>query len=61
MNPWLCLPKLPSNFGQDIPSVSGQHVLALTASQAVKGGIVEFIGLTQKGKEYLLQVKAITK
>lgn len=29
--------------------------------QAVKGGLIEFIGLTQKGKDYLLQIKAITK
>lgn len=36
-------------------------LIDVNASKAVNGGIVEFIGLTPKGKNYLLKIKAITK
>lgn len=36
-------------------------LIDVKASQAVDGGITEFIGLTPKGKEYLLHIKAIRK
>ena len=36
-------------------------LLDVTTSKSIKGGVLEFIGLTQKGKEYLLLIKTIKK
>lgn len=36
-------------------------LIDVQASKSVKGGVIEFIGLTEKGKNYLLSIKSIKK